>query len=113
MPGKFHWVPDYTLEENRGYNTDIHTFESGKEQGRLKQSQVKSSFTLVFNNISKTQIDDMLKFFQLQHGAELSFTWIDPTTNTSYTVRFASDDFTYERAANDVYNIKLQFQQIV
>lgn len=113
MSGTFHWVPDYTMEESTGYNTDIHTFESGKEQGRLKHSNTKKSFTLDFRNITETQVNDMLAFFKLQHGAELTFAWVDPTDNTSYTVRFASDEFSYNRVADNVYNIKIQFQKTV
>jgi len=113
MPGTFHWIPDYTMEDQKGFVTDIHTFESGKEQRRLKHAHSKSAFTLVFRTIVKTQVDDMLAFFQLQHGAHQTFTWVDPTNNTSYTVRFADDEFAYERVADDVYNVQIKLIQIV
>ena len=113
MPGTFHWVPDYTMEEQKGYVTDIHTMESGKEQRRLKHAYARKSFTLIFTYIVKTQVDDMLAFFQLQHGAHQTFTWVDPTDSTSYTVRFADDEFTYERSADDVYTIQLKLIQVV
>ena len=109
----FHWVPDYVMEESKGYTTDIHSFESGKEQRRLKHLDSRKSFTLVFKNIVKTQVDDMLAFFQLQHGADETFTWVDPTDDTSYTMRFAEDNFSDERVADDVYNIQLKLVQII
>ena len=113
MPGTFHWIPDYAMEEEKGYVTDIHSFESGKEQRRLKHAYSKKSFTMVFRDIIKTKVDDMLAFFQLQHGAHQTFTWTDPTNSTSYTVRFAEDAFSYERTADDVYNVQVRLQQIV
>jgi len=113
VAGKFHWVADYTLEEQKDYVTHVHTFESGKEQRRLKHANPQKKWTLSFPNIVLTQATDMESFFKLQHGSELTFTWINPIDNVQYTVRFLEDAFSIKRVTDNVYNIEVGLIEII
>ncbi len=113
MSGIFHWEADYALEEATGSPVDIHVFESGKEQRRLKQTNLRRSWNLVFNNISLTQINDMKAFFQLQLGSYGTFSWDNPIDSVTYTVRFIDDGFSYQRIIDNVYNLNIGLMEII
>ena len=113
MAGRFSWIPDYIMDEESGYRTDIHTFESGKEQRRLKHGSIQRKWKLNFPNVTLTQVTDMEAFFKLQNGAYDTFEWINPLDNTLYTVRFASDSFEAQRRADDVYDITINLSEII
>lgn len=113
MSGRFSWIPDYVMDEESGYRTVIDTFESGKEQIKVKHGSIERKWTLTFPGITLTQVNDMKAFIDLQKGAYGTFEWINPLDNILYTVRFSDDEFQYTRNADDVYNVNISLTEII
>jgi uncharacterized protein (TIGR02217 family) len=92
-------IPSFSFSKEIGYRTLISNFENGAEQRRNKWSQGKRQFTLTYKTLTLTEVTVIWDFFVARKGSFESFDYVDPTTSTTYVVRFMEDKFTFEEFA--------------
>jgi phage-related protein len=90
----FTWVPFYPPKVKDSYNVLTTEFESGKVQKRYK-GRFPTQWTLQFKT-SWAEMAAIRAFFQARRGGFEAFSWIDPWSGTSKTVRFASNELEIE-----------------
>src|SRR5690606_12708199 len=84
----FLWVPDMSqVREEIHTNTLITTFETGREQRRLK-GPPRRSWTLRFRK-DEVDANAIWDFFIARQGVVESFLWVNPIDGREYRVRFA------------------------
>jgi len=100
--------PNYIYTEIIGYNTNIVPFSSGKEARYSKGSAIHE-FQLVYSMADDTQRDTIVDFFNAKTGILTTFTWDNPTDNTTYTVRFKEDSLSVETYDYGIHRITFSF----
>ena len=98
----FTYIPDFVITPRSKWDTLESEMESGVKQYRQKRSTKTGSWILSFIKRTLTETQAVEAFFNSKFGKATAFTWTCPLDNTEYTVRFTSDDFSYE--ANDFNN---------
>lgn len=66
------------------------------EQRRLMTSGLQKMFNFSFSLRLTTEADAIEAFYVARDGAVESFTWVDPITSSSYTLRFVPNSFRRE-----------------
>jgi len=80
-------IPDRSLSNSSKTSVRVAKFGDGYQQ-RVADglNSVGSSFSVSFNNRNKTEIDDIVTFFESKKGvASFSFTYPDTNSTTTYT----------------------------
>lgn len=104
----FSWVPFDAPSVNTRYKVHVTEFESGKEQ-RALIGRLGTQWTLSFK-VSFATMKEIKAFYEARCGSFEAFTWLDPYSGESKTVRFAEDSLNIESQffINGLFEIKLQ-----
>lgn len=87
----------YPLVKMLMFDTTIITYGDQSEQRISNTDSVRYKFTLKYKLLSDTDHQTIRDFFIARKGSFESFTWTDPNPpNTVYTVRFDTDNQTFE-----------------
>lgn len=113
MPSDLVLKPDYVFETTPQHSTLISEFENGVEQRRNKWSQVRRAWRLVYKNRSLSDLNTILSRFDTSKGAYGSFTWDNPDTGVTYTVRFKDDSLTYSLKNYGIYDFEFELIQVL
>jgi len=105
-------APSYSFGKQVQFKTLISAFENGAEQRRPKWSAGKHLFTLTYKVLNLTEVGTLWAFYLARKGSYEAFTYVDPTT-TSYTVRFAEDNLTFEEFSYQLANTGIKLIQIL
>ena len=109
----FTYTPDFVVVENKEYRTLVSKFENGAEQRRGKWNSPLHSFKLQFKNRPHAEMENIKTFFSNKEGALTPFTWENPIDSIEYTVRFKEDSLIVELIAYQLYNIALEFIEVI
>jgi phage-related protein len=94
-------------------NVLIANFEDGSEQRRdVWGGKIKNEFTISFNVNNKTEILAVKSFFDGQKGPANSFSFTNPITGTTHTVRFVENSLVIERRYYDTYYATVRVQEV-
>ena len=104
--------PSYIYEETVGHRTSIITMEDGGEQ-RNSYGTPRRIFTLNFDRVTETIKDSIVAFYDARYGRYESFSWVNPNDNVTYTVRFVPESLEIEEIDYEMWNIKVQFIQVI
>ncbi len=99
----FTWTPHYVYERTPEWRTLRTEFESGRMQTRSKWASPRRRWHLVFRNITKTEAQAIIDFFNARKGRYERFYWTCPLDNAQYTVRFDNDALTWRVSAPPYY----------
>jgi phage-related protein len=105
-------VADASFESSINYNTLITSTEYGKERRRNKWTNPRRTFVLYFNNATQ-EVMEYIRDFHLNVGNFETFSWENPNDNQTYTVRFLEDNITINYLGYDVYEIQLNFIEVL
>ena len=105
-------TPDYVYDENVSYQTIVSQFESGYEQRRAKWSTPLRKFHLEYKNRSTSDMQTILSLFAEKLGKATAFNWTNPNDNTSYSVRFDTDDLKVSNKAYGIYDFSFDLVQV-
>lgn len=83
---------DAALIDN-GLSSDL---VNGMQQSRPQYTRQLMKWALVWSPMKATDLNTLRNFYAQQGGSSLPFTWTDPDSGTSKTVRF-STDITYKQ----------------
>jgi hypothetical protein len=103
----------YGYNKTVAFKTLISQFENGAEQRRKKWSQGKLTFTLIWNAITPTNMAILWNFYIARLGSYDAFTFVDPLTTSSYTVRFLDDSMSYEMFTYNLTRSGLKLIQVL
>lgn len=109
----FTYLADKTINEAVLYNVLVSEFENGVEQRRLKATQPKRTWSLLFSNRTNAEMAEVRDFFVSKLGILTSFTWTNPNDSVEYTVRFKDSSFNFERAGYDIFNFSVDFIEVL
>lgn len=90
----FNWKPFNTPKIQESFNVLTSTFENGKTQKRLK-CRKPTIWTLSFRT-TYAEMMEIKAFFVARKGSYESFSWADPYSGETKTVRFKEDKFEAE-----------------
>jgi len=104
----FTWVPFDAPSVTTRHHVQITEFESGKEQ-RALLGRLGTQWTLTFK-VSFATMLEIKAFYDARGGPFEAFTWVDPYSGETKTVRFAEDNLSIESEylLNGLFEIKLQ-----
>ncbi len=105
-------APSYVYEEDINYRTSIIDLEDGGEQ-RSSYGTARRVFTLNYDRATVASKDSILAFYDARFGRYESFSWLNPNDNVTYTVRFIPESIELEEVEDEMWNIKLQFIQVI
>lgn len=110
-----------TAKEDSKYRVDTqadpamrHEVDGGYVVTRPRYTRApRKTFKTGFTDVSQSDKAAFETFFASKKGGSDSFTWTDPVTNTTYTVRFfGQPEYTYTGRGNyyrwDITNITLE-----
>ena len=107
--------PDKQLTRSTSPKVKIATFGDGYEQ-RLRDgiNGLSESYNLSFNNRSKNDIDDMVAFFDTQHGVvPFNFTIPDSNgTGSETTIKVVCDTYTQKYDYDNFYSATATFRRV-
>lgn len=104
--------PSYIFTEIIGHRTNILTMEDGGEQ-RNSYGTARRIFSLNFDRVTETVRDSILAFYDARTGRFGTFDWVNPNDNVTYTVRFVPESLEIEEIDFEMWNISLQFIEII
>lgn len=105
-------VPSFSYVQGIQFKTIISQFENLAEQRRQKWSQGKRTFSLTYPVLSSTDMDTLWNFYVARNGSYDAFTFVDPISSTSYTVRFQDDSLSREEFAYRLEKIGIKLIQV-
>ena len=108
-------VPDKQFSRSTAPKVRVATFGDGYEQ-RLRNgiNSLKEEYSLTFNNRTKSDIDDIVTFFDTQHGV-VPFNFTIPDTNGSggeTTIKVVCDNYTKKYDYDDFYSCTATFRRV-
>lgn len=104
--------PDYVYEEGVTFNTLVSEFENGTEQRRPRWSSDLRKFRLVYKNRPSSDFSTIKSLFETKKGRYTAFTWTNPNDSVEYTVRFDSDEITFENVTYGIYNFEFTLKEV-
>lgn len=104
----FTWVPFYEPNIEHRFNVLTTEFESGKVQKKYRGA-LPTVWTLKFKT-TWAEMTAIRDFFIDRKGSFESFTWVDPWSGTTKTVRFAEDnlDIETEFKLNGIFTVRFE-----
>ena len=85
--------------------------ESGYIQTRSRYTKNRYFFDVVYRNISDVDHDFLWSFVAMVCGTVATFTWTEPYSGTSYTVRFDSMP-TFENVDDNLWNVAFRLTSV-
>jgi len=85
--------------------------ENGVKQYRQAWPTKRGAWELSFKNRTLTETLAIKAFFEAKLGRATAFTWTCPTDSTEYTVRFASDNFSYQYIGYQLCDFQIKFEE--
>jgi uncharacterized protein (TIGR02217 family) len=73
----YYWNPDYSMVESIEFNTEITMFESGVEQRRKRRANGLRTFSLTYDLLDQSEMDDLWDFFIARAGRFDAFLYRD------------------------------------
>jgi uncharacterized protein (TIGR02217 family) len=104
--------PSFVFTKSTEFKTLISQFENGCEQRRAKWSKGKHHFVINYNTLSPTELGTLFTFYEARMGSQEAFTFVDPTTQTSYTCRFEDDNLSYDAFALNVRRVGIKLVEV-
>jgi len=105
-------VPDFVVEEQIKFNTQISRMENGTEQRRALWATPLRKFKLEFSNRVKADMETLVALYEAKLGAYDSFLWTNPNDSVQYTVRFEEDTLTTKLKAFEIYDLSCSLIQV-
>ena len=85
-------------------------FSSGYVQSRAKFTRERKQFQLIWHAMTDADKATLLTYFDNNLGG--TFTWTEPLTSTSYTVRFSDEQLVFNRDVSAVaWQISLTLEE--
>ena len=118
MPYTYPLTPDSvrTIAKDRDILLAGGGFQKEQRRGRSGGGNPKRRFEVLHNHISLSDWQTLLQFFDDRGGAWESFSFEDPSTGTTYTVRFEADILSVEkplgRSENPRFTIRLNLREV-
>tara|TARA_B110000259_G_scaffold149058_1_gene168209 strand:- start:184 stop:552 length:369 start_codon:yes stop_codon:yes gene_type:complete len=107
--------PDKQLNRSTAPKVKLATFGDGYEQ-RLRNgiNSLSETYSLSFNNRSKNDIDDIVAFFDTQHGVvPFNFTIPDSNgTGSETTIKVVCDTYTQKYDYDNFYSATATFRRV-
>ena len=102
--------PEYPFKVEHEDNSITSKFEDGTVQSRLKFTKSRKTWTLKWNGMKQSHYNTLENFIvnQAKHQANV-FNWINPTNNTTYSVRCIK--FDSEMVFINNWNVEVQLQE--
>ncbi|MBI5872995.1 MAG: DUF2460 domain-containing protein [Candidatus Omnitrophica bacterium] len=104
--------PDFTFSTTPEFKTLITKFENGIEQRRPKWTGQLKSFKLVYENRPTLDLSTIQTLFTNKLGSYSAFTWTNPETSATHTVRFKNDSLTYVLKAPGIYDFEFELVEV-
>jgi phage-related protein len=87
-----------------------NSYDGGYEQQRLKYTRKIKEFHLSFAVLTQAQTQQLEDFFNTQQGFQFYF--YDSVFDTTYAVRFMSDDITFEQSMPNYFSTSLSMREL-
>ena len=106
-------TPNLPLEEISTTSTIRSPYEAGYVNTRPRWTRARKVFVLRWNALSSSDFTTLRTFFEdTVNGGGDSFTWTQPVTSTSYTVRFAQDNLRFSTVTSDRYKGSVILEEV-
>jgi len=103
-------APTYTTG-GEVYRPQIRTeFEGNYVQSRPRSTRATRRWTLVWNAMTEADYGTLDAFFITNIGT--TFSWTEPVTSNSYTVRFSGDSLKWQHVNKRVRSVSVDLETI-
>jgi len=93
------------------YRPQVRTeFEGNYVQSRPRSTRATRRWTLVWNAMTEANFSTLDAFFIANAGT--TFSWTEPVTSTSYTVRFSEDSLKWTHSDKGVRSVQVGLETI-
>ncbi len=79
---------------------------------RSRTSRFVNSWEVLYNSLSASDFSTLQTFFIARRGYAESFTWLEPITNESKTVRFLKDTFNAQQMSVGRWRVNFTLEEV-